>query len=70
MLWCVYHKTQPMRVVDEEGFKKALASGEWFDSPLKVNNEVPNEKRKRKRKDECGEQLEQRICEGSSNAVS
>jgi hypothetical protein len=49
MLWCVYHKSLPMRVVDAAGFEKHLASGEWFDHPNKVN-EVTHERQIRRRK--------------------
>lgn len=50
MLWCVYHKTLEMRVVDKDGFDNYIASGEWFDHPSKVNNEVKNERQIRRRK--------------------
>lgn len=36
MLNCVYHLTEPMRVVNDEDKAKLIATGEWFDHPNKV----------------------------------
>jgi hypothetical protein len=50
MLTCVYHPIDDMRVVEEDEAEKLLASGAWFDSPLKardylikVENEIKQE---------------------------
>lgn len=37
MLTCVYHPIDDMRVVEADEAEKLLASGVWFDSPLKAN---------------------------------
>jgi hypothetical protein len=36
MLNCIYHPTEGMRVVPSEEQNGFLASGFWFDSPLKA----------------------------------
>lgn len=38
-LCCVYHKTQGMRVVENEDRDLLVGSGEWFDHPNQVNKE-------------------------------
>jgi hypothetical protein len=44
-LCCIYHKTQGMRVVEDEDRDLLVASGDWFDHPNQVNEEVnKNEK--------------------------
>jgi len=58
---CVYHKTEPMRVVTFEEREKLLATGEWFKHPNDVNKqkEIEHEKqirrgtRKRRVNGEC-----------------
>ena len=36
MLTCVYHPIDAFRVVEEDEAERLLASGVWFDSPLKA----------------------------------
>lgn len=36
MLNCVYHPIDDMRVVENEERERLLASGFWFDSPVKA----------------------------------
>ena len=36
MLNCVFHPIDDMRVVDDEERERLLATGSWFDSPLKA----------------------------------
>lgn len=36
MLNCVYHPVDDMRVVDNDEREQLLASGFWFDSPVKA----------------------------------
>ena len=36
MLTCVYHPIDPMRVVEDDEAERLMASGVWFDSPLKA----------------------------------
>jgi len=36
MLNCVYSPTDDMRVVEDEEKEKLIASGPWFDHPLKA----------------------------------
>jgi hypothetical protein len=50
MLTCVYHPIDDFRVVEEDEAEKMMASGVWFDSPLKarqyrakVENEIKQE---------------------------
>jgi len=52
MLTCVYHPIDAMRVVEEEESERLLASGGWFDSPvkakeyrLKVEEEIKQEQK-------------------------
>jgi len=53
---CIYHKTQPMKVVTFEEREKFLATGEWFKHPnceklIEVNeHEKPIRQRTRKRR--------------------
>ena len=57
MLTCVYHPTDPMRVVEDDEAERLKALGVWFDSPvdakqyrLKVENEIKQEQPKAKQK--------------------
>lgn len=46
MLTCVYHPIDDFIVVEDDEADKLLASGVWFDSPLKAQdyrNKVENE---------------------------
>ena len=50
MLTCVYHPIDDYRVVEEDEAERLMASGVWFDSPvkakqyrLKVEDEIKNE---------------------------
>lgn len=50
MLTCLYHPIDDFRVVEEDEAEKLLASGVWFDSPvkakeyrLKVEDEIKQE---------------------------
>jgi hypothetical protein len=36
MLTCVYHPIDSMRVVEEDEAEILIASGVWFDSPVKA----------------------------------
>ena len=48
---CIYHSTLSMRVIEAEDaaeFKRLLATGEWFDHPLKVKERIQNEKQIRR----------------------
>ncbi len=36
MLTCIYHPIDDVRVLEEDEAEKLLASGMWFDSPLKA----------------------------------
>lgn len=36
MLTCVYHPIDEFRVVEEDEAERLLASGVWFDSPVKA----------------------------------
>ena len=51
-LACVYHKTQPMRVVEDDVREEMVATGEWFKHPLdvhKIKEEGNHEKQIRQR---------------------
>lgn len=57
MLHCVYHPTGELRVVEDEEKDSLIATGVWFDHPLKAkeareNNEkrIFNEGKQRGRK--------------------
>jgi len=57
MLNCVYHPIDSMRVVDNEERERLLASGVWFDSPVKakayrekVESEIKDEPKTKKSK--------------------
>lgn len=64
MLACVYHPIDPMRVVEDDEAERLIASGVWFDSPLKakeyrakVESDIKNEsatpaKKTRQRKEQ------------------
>lgn len=59
-LCCIYHKTQPFRVVEDEVANDMVATGEWFRHPNDVNKqkELPHEKsirRKPKQRSSDGE---------------
>jgi len=50
MLTCVYHPIDDFRVVEEDEADRLMASGVWFDSPIKakeyrakVEDEIKNE---------------------------
>jgi len=50
MLTCVYHPIDDFRVVEDDEAERLIASGVWFDSPLKakeyrlkVEDEIKNE---------------------------
>lgn len=50
MLTCVYHPIDSFRVVEEDEAETLMASGVWFDSPVKakeyrakVEDEIKNE---------------------------
>lgn len=50
MLTCVFHPIDDMRVVEDEEAVRLMASGVWFDSPIKakeyrakVEDEIKNE---------------------------
>lgn len=50
MLTCVYHPIDDFRVVEEDEAERLMASGVWFDSPIKakeyrakVEDEIKNE---------------------------
>lgn len=36
MLHCIYHPVHDMEVVEDEEKERKLATGEWFDHPLKA----------------------------------
>lgn len=36
MLHCIYHPYKELRVVEDEEKNQLVASGEWFDHPLKA----------------------------------
>lgn len=38
-LACVYHKTLPFRVVEDDVREKMVATGEWFRHPNDVNKQ-------------------------------
>lgn len=61
MLTCIYHPTDKYRVVEEDEGNRLIASGFWFDSPVKaklyrdkveaeINQESKSEKLKTKTK--------------------
>lgn len=50
MLNCVYHPIDEMRVVDDAEKERLLASGVWFDHPMKAQEY--REKLEREIKDE------------------
>lgn len=70
MLTFIYHPIDEPRVVEEDEAEKMLASGVWFDSPLKakqyrekVEQEIKNESKPSKAKTK----LEDKHHEKSSN---
>lgn len=36
MLTCIFHPVYPMRTVEEHTAEELMASGFWFDSPVKA----------------------------------
>lgn len=36
MLTCLFHPIDPMRIVEDDEAERMLASGVWFDSPVKA----------------------------------
>ena len=57
MLTCVYHPLDDFIVVEDDEAEKLLASGVWFDSPVKaqqyrnkVENEIKEENKAKKTK--------------------
>lgn len=36
MLTCIFHPIDPMRTVEDDEAEKLIASGVWFDNPLKA----------------------------------
>jgi hypothetical protein len=38
MLCCIYHATDPMRVVEDVERDKLLATGLWFNTPTEAKN--------------------------------
>ena len=51
-LCCIYHKTLPMQVMEEENADKLVSSGNWFRHPNdvhKVKKEITHEKPIRQR---------------------
>jgi hypothetical protein len=53
MLTCVYHPVDPCRVVEEDEAEALMASGFWFDCPVKAK-----EYRKQVEKDIVAEKAE------------
>lgn len=49
MLHCVYHISQPFRVVEDDEKEALLATGDWFDHP---NKPKENQKLKEEQKEE------------------
>lgn len=52
-LCCVYHKSKPFRVVEDELADELVATGEWFKHPSctikeEINHEEPIRRRTRK----------------------
>lgn len=43
-LCCIYHKTYPMQVMEEDEADKLVASGEWFRHPNDVTKGDNHEK--------------------------
>lgn len=39
MLNCIYHPTDPMRVVEDDEYKKLLSTGFWFAHPTEAKKE-------------------------------
>lgn len=58
-LCCVYHKTHPFRVVEDEMAQQMVATGEWFYLPTDVNkqkeitHEKPIRRKPRKGSEHC-----------------
>lgn len=58
-LSCIYHKTQPFRVVDDKLADELVAEGEWFRHPNDVNkqkeltDEKPIRRKSWKGRDDC-----------------
>jgi hypothetical protein len=62
MLTCVFHPIDDMRVVEEDEAQTLMASGVWFDCPIKareyrikVENDIKKEKADKKAKDKLEE---------------
>lgn len=48
-LSCIYHKSQPFRVVEDEIAEELLATGEWFTHPNCIKEEINHEEQIRQR---------------------
>jgi len=62
MLYCLYHPTLDMQVVDDEEREKLLETGVWFDHPLQAKqmrlnyeDQIKHDQANAQRKDESRE---------------
>ena len=69
MLYCVYHPTEEMRVVETEERDRLVALGVWFNSPLPakaLREKVENDIKLKESKDEKPSDEQQCIREKGS----
>ncbi len=63
---CIYHATYPMRVVSNAEKDELMATGDWFDHPLKVKEQHINEEQIRQQPRKRRKNGENTSCENGS----